>query len=85
MTWDTVVDLKKLLDSYSELTGDAYILLVAQGSESTPRVIAKGMAAFPATCGPKVLDALDTAAADVFDEIADYLGITDEEDDGPLA
>ena len=85
MTWDTVVDLEGLLDSYSEATGAAYILLVAHGNETTPRVITRGMTGFPAACGPKVLDALDTAAAEVFDELADHLGISGEEDDGPVA
>jgi hypothetical protein len=80
-SWDTIVSLKKLLDSYSEATGDTYILLVAQGNETTPRVIAKGMAAFPSTSGPNVLNALDSAAASIFTEIADYLGT----DDGPNA
>jgi hypothetical protein len=81
MTWDTVVSLKQLLDSYSEATGHTYILLVAQGDETTPRVIAKAMSAFPATSGPNVLSALDEAAVDIFEEIADYLGI----DGGPDA
>jgi hypothetical protein len=79
-SWDTIVSLKQLLDSYSEATGHTYILLVAQGDETTPRVIAKGMAAFPSTSGPNVLNALDSAAADIFTEIADYFGIEGEPD-----
>jgi hypothetical protein len=80
-SWDTCLSLKLLLDSYSEATGHTYILLVAQGDETTPRVIAKAMSAFPATSGPNVLNALDSAAASIFTEIADYLGT----DDGPNA
>ena len=79
-SWDTVVSLKQLLDSYSEATGHTYILLVAQGDETSPRVIAKAMAAFPSTGGPNVLNALDSAAADIFTEIADYLGLEEDPD-----
>lgn len=74
MTWDTVVSIKQLLDGYSEATGQAYVLLVAQGNESTPRVISKAMAAMPDGCGLAVMQALEDAAADVFEEMEEHYG-----------
>lgn len=82
-TWDTSYALKQLLDRYTEATGDAYILVIAQGTEETPRVIAKASAALPPGAGPHIFEALEGAAADLFDEMAFGLGL--EEDDGPPA
>lgn len=81
-SWDTVVSLKSLLDEYSRATGDSYILIVAQGTEETPRVIAKAAAALPDNAGPHIFGALEGAASDIFDEIALGLGL-EEDDDGP--
>lgn len=82
-TWDTSYALKQLLDRYTEATGDAYILVIAQGTEETPRVIAKASAALPPGAGPHIFEALEGATADLFDEMAFGLGL--EEDDGPPA
>lgn len=79
-SWDMVLDIKRLLDSYSEATGDTYLLLVAQGSDETPRVVAKSMAAFPDGAGPVVLMALEEAASDIFDEIEAHMGFPGEGD-----
>jgi hypothetical protein len=81
MTWDYACDLKSLLDNYSEATGHSYVLLVAQGTEETPRVIVQTSAALPDTCGPGVLFALEDAAAELFEDMAAHFGI----DDGPAA
>ena len=74
MTWDTIVSIKQLLDGYSEATGHAYVLVVAQGNESTARVISKAMAAMPDGCGANVMCALEDAAADVFEEMEEHFG-----------
>lgn len=74
MTWDTVLSIKGLLDSYAEATGHAYVLVVAQGNEDTARVIAKAMAAMPDGCRANVLSALEDAAADVFEDMEEHFG-----------
>ena len=80
MTWDTIVSIKQLLDGYSEATGHAYILIVAQGSENTARVISKAMGALPDGCGANVFGGLEDAASDIFSEMADHLGIEEDPD-----
>lgn len=86
MTWDTVQNLKELLDQYSETTGSAYVLLVTQGNEETPRVIVKAAAAVPHDCaGPNVFEALESAASDLFDEMAAQMGIEPDDPDDPVA
>lgn len=82
-SWDGVVSIKEALDAYTAATGDAYILVIAQGTEETPRVIAKASAALPPGAGPHIFEALEGATADLFDEMAFGLGL--EEDDGPPA
>lgn len=71
------------MDEYSRATGDAYILIVAQGTEETPRVIAKAMAALPEKAGPHIFEALEGAAHEIFDEIALGLGLEEDDDGDP--
>ena len=75
MTWDGIVDIKRALDEYSKSTGIAYIFIVAQGNDSTARVISKAMGSMPDGCGPGVFFALDEAACDIFEEMAEHFGI----------
>lgn len=80
MTWDGIVDIKRALDDYSKATGIAYLFIVAQGNDSTARVISKAMGAMPDGCGPAVFFALDEAAGDIFEEMAEHFGIEPDPD-----
>ena len=79
-SWDGIVDIKRGLDEYSKAAGFSYVLIVSQGTEETPRVVAKAMGALRDDCGPHVFFALDQAAYEIFEEMADHLGIEEDPD-----